>query len=255
MTYRDLDSDIDNLWSLLFTTGYLTQYGDGKEDGDATGLVIPNREIRWIFVEQIREWFKKEAARDGRKLEDFCRAFQDNNVSAIEEGFNAYLKKTISIRDASSQKEMKENFYHGILLGLFGHMDDWSIMSNAESGEGYSDIIVEVEDDFKFPMIGIKLRREPSLPGWEDFSEAWDIGYDEAFDAVREELGVKEPYTCSRLLSWPNVIQNSMAAECDMAIRGYYMGGRRDSVPMDARQQAKATALGNWRLRLTSQCC
>ncbi len=145
LTYRDLDSDIENLWSLLYTTGYLTQRG--PQDGNMTELVIPNREIRWIFVEQIREWFRTEAAKDSRKLEIFCRAFQENNIAAIEEGLNAYLKKTISIRDTNVKRDMKENFYHGILLGIFGHMDDWSVMSNAESGEGYSDIIVEVEDE------------------------------------------------------------------------------------------------------------
>ncbi len=145
LTYRDLDSDIENLWSLLYTTGYLTQRG--PQDGNMTELVIPNREIRWIFVEQIREWFRTEAAKDSRKLESFCRAFQENNIAAIEEGLNAYLKKTISIRDTNVKRDMKENFYHGILLGIFGHMDDWSVMSNAESGEGYSDIIVEVEDE------------------------------------------------------------------------------------------------------------
>ena len=145
LTYRDLDSDIENLWSLLYTTGYLTQRG--PQDGNMTELVIPNREIRWIFVEQIREWFRTEAAKDSRKLESFCRAFQENNIAAIEEGLNAYLKKTISIRDTNVKRDMKENFYHEILLGIFGHMDDWSVMSNAESGEGYRDIIVEVEDE------------------------------------------------------------------------------------------------------------
>ena len=144
LTYRDLDSDLDNLWSILFTTGYLTQRG--ASDEDLTDLVIPNREIQWIFVQQIREWFKGETVRNLEKLESFCRAFQENNVDAIEEGFNAYLKKTISIRDTNAKKEMKENFYHGILLGLLGNMDGWNVRSNAESGEGYSDISIEVED-------------------------------------------------------------------------------------------------------------
>lgn len=80
------------------------------------------------------------------KLEAFCMAFLENDTAAIEEGFNAYLKKTISIRDTHVKKEMKENFYHGILLGLFGNMDGWNVQSNAESGDGYSDISVEVED-------------------------------------------------------------------------------------------------------------
>ncbi len=142
LTYRDLDSSIDNLWSILFTTGYLTQRG--TESGDLTELVIPNREIRWIFVQQIREWFREESVKDTEKLERFCRAFQENDTTAIEKGFNDYLWNTISIRDTSVRKEMKENFYHGILLGLLAYMDGWLVKSNAESGEGYSDISIEI---------------------------------------------------------------------------------------------------------------
>ncbi|MDE7478505.1 MAG: ATP-binding protein [Lachnospiraceae bacterium] len=142
LTYRDLDTRIDNLWSLLFTTGYLTQCG---ESGETTELVIPNREIRWIFVQQIREWFDTETAKDSQKLENFCRAFEENNITAIETGFTEYLGKTISIRDTYVKKVMKENFYHGILLGLFAHMDHWVVKSNAETGEGYSDITVKIE--------------------------------------------------------------------------------------------------------------
>ncbi len=144
LTYGDLDSDIDNLWSLLFTTGYLTQ--SGEDNGGLTELVIPNKEIRWIFVEQIQEWFAEETARDSTTLEQFCKAFEENNVAAIEEGFTFYLKKMISIRDTNAKKERKENFYHGILLGLFSNMDGWIIMSNAETGDGYSDILVEAQD-------------------------------------------------------------------------------------------------------------
>ncbi len=145
LTYRDLDSTIDNLWSILFTTGYLTQCGKDDDDG-MTSLVIPNRKIRWIFVEQIQEWFEAETKKDMQKLEDFCRAFEKKDTEAIEKGFASYLRKTISIRDTNVRKEMKENFYHGILLGLFAGMDGWEVRSNAESGEGYSDISVEVED-------------------------------------------------------------------------------------------------------------
>ncbi len=144
LTYRDLDTNIDNLWSLLFTTGYLTQ--SGEDNGGLTELVIPNKEIRWIFVEQIQEWFAEETARDSTTLEQFCKAFEENNVAAIEEGFTFYLKKMISIRDTNAKKERKENFYHGILLGLFSNMDGWIIMSNAETGDGYSDILVEAQD-------------------------------------------------------------------------------------------------------------
>lgn len=90
------------------------------------------------------------------KLEDFCRAFLENDTATIEEGFNAYLKKTISIRDTNVRKAMKENFYHGILLGLFGNMDGWDVQSNAESGDGYSDISIEIEDQETGIVIELK---------------------------------------------------------------------------------------------------
>jgi len=144
LTYRDLDSKLDNLWSILFTTGYLTECR--QEDGEMTSLVIPNREIRWIFMEQMREWFESDAKKDTQRLEGFCRAFEENDISAIEKGFTSYLRRTISIRDTNVRKEMKENFYHGILLGLFAGISGWKVKSNAESGEGYSDISVEVEE-------------------------------------------------------------------------------------------------------------
>ena len=144
LTYRDLDSKIDNLWSILFTTGYLTTCGE--DDGNMTRLIIPNKEIQWIFEEQIQEWFEAETRKDTQMLEKFCRAFEENDITAIEKGFTSYLRKTISIRDTNARKEMKENFYHGILLGLFAGMDGWEVRSNAESGEGYGDISVEVAE-------------------------------------------------------------------------------------------------------------
>ncbi len=144
LTYRDMDSDIDNLWSILFTTGYLTQCG--QDDGGLIELVIPNREIQWIFEEQIWEWMKKDVRKDFQKLENFCKAFEQGDTEAIESGFNSYLRKTISLRDNSVRKDTKENFYHGILLGLFAGMEGWLVRSNAESGEGYSDISIEIED-------------------------------------------------------------------------------------------------------------
>lgn len=143
LTYRDLDSDIDNLWSILFTTGYLTQ---AEEEDEISSLVIPNREIHWIYVQQIRKWFKEEVQKDTQKLENFCRAFEENETAVIEKEFTSYLRKTISIRDTGVRKDMKENFYHGILLGLFGNIGGWKVRSNAESGDGYCDISVEVED-------------------------------------------------------------------------------------------------------------
>ena len=144
LTYRDLDSKIDNLWSILFTTGYLTQCGIQK--GDFTELVIPNKEIQWIFEEQIQEWFEAEVGKDINMLKEFGRAFEENNIDGIEKGLTSYLRKTISIRDTNAKKEMKENFYHGILLGLFAGMNNWRVKSNAEAGEDYSDISIEIDD-------------------------------------------------------------------------------------------------------------
>ncbi len=174
LTYRDLDSEPDNLWSILFTTGYLTQCG--TQVGDLTELVIPNREIKWIFVRQIREWFNQETVKNMEKLESFCRAFQENDTAAIEDGFNAYLKKTISIRDTNTRKEMKENFYHGILLGLFGNMDGWDVQSNAESGDGYSDISIEIEDKGIGIVIELKYAEKA----------AFDTGCREALKQIKD---------------------------------------------------------------------
>ena len=97
------------------------------------------------------------------KLEAFCRAFEENDTAAIEEGFNAYLKKTISIRDTNIKKEMKENFYHGILLGLFGNMDGWDVQSNAESGDGYSDISIEIGDQETGIIIELKYAEKAAF--------------------------------------------------------------------------------------------
>ena len=174
LTYRDLDSDIDNLWSLLFTTGYLTQDG---EDGDGiSSLAIPNREIHWIYTQQIRSWFKDETKKDSHKLEAFCRAFIENDITAIENGFTSYLNETISVRDTYVKKEMKENFYHGILLGLFGNMHTWTVRSNAESGEGYSDISVEIKNEKIGIVIELKYAENASF----------DAACQEAMKQIRE---------------------------------------------------------------------
>lgn len=172
LTYRDLDSRIDNLWSILFTTGYLTQ--SGNDNSGRTELVIPNKEIQWIFEEQIWDWFKAETRKDTQKLEDLRRAFEENDTAAIEENLTSYLIKTISIRDTGARKEMKENFYHGILLGLFGNMSDWKVRSNAESGEGYSDISVEIEDK----KIGIII----------EMKYAEKAGFDEACSTALKQI-------------------------------------------------------------------
>ena len=180
LTYRDLDSQADNLWSVLFTTGYLTQCA--KDDNGMTSLVIPNKEIQWIFEEQIQDWFEAETKKDIQMLESFCRAFEENDTAAIEKGFMLYLRKTISIRDNSVKKDMKENFYHGILLGLFAGMDGWKVKSNAESGDGYSDISVEIEDKDIGIVIELKYAENAAFDNAckEALKQIHDRNYEEA---------------------------------------------------------------------------
>lgn len=144
LTYNEIDKSIDNLWSVLFSTGYLTQ--NGRTQSGKYMLKIPNREIGNLFVRQIREWFSDVAKNDGKRLEALCNAFENKEPEAIEKIYGDYLWNTISIRDTAVAKEKKENFYHGILLGLLGYKSTWRTMSNAESGIGYSDILVEIGD-------------------------------------------------------------------------------------------------------------
>ena len=154
LTYDELDKSIENLWSVLFTTGYLTH--QGRTESGKYRLTIPNREIKNLFIKKIREWFSDVSRNDGKKLEEFSNAFLEKNPEKIEQIFGDYLWNTISIRDTAVAKEKKENFYHGILLGLLGYKATWFIKSNAESGTGYSDILVEVPDNRTGIVIELK---------------------------------------------------------------------------------------------------
>ena len=161
LTYGELDNSIENLWSVLFTTGYLTQRG--RADGDKYYLVIPNYEIKKLFIRQIREWFRYQAGSDRKTLDKFCNAFSDGDGALIEELFNDYLWNTISIRDTAAPNEKKENFYHGILLGILGFQDDWIVKSNAESGIGYSDILIETRRNRIGIVVEIKYAEDGNL--------------------------------------------------------------------------------------------
>ena len=161
ITYDELDKSIENLWSVLFTTGYLTH--NGYTESGKYRLVIPNREVRNLFVKKIREWFSDVSRNDGKTLEEFCSAFVDKDSEKIEQIFGDYLWNTISIRDTAVAKEKKENFYHGILLGLLGYKSNWLIKSNAESGIGYSDILVEVPTNRTGIVIEIKYAEDGDL--------------------------------------------------------------------------------------------
>lgn len=143
LTYNRLYDSIDNIWSVLFTTGYLTQRG--KPEGKKIQLAIPNMEIRNIFIGQIMTMFKAETGKDGETLSAFCEALKTGNAEEVERLFTAYLGRTISIRDTFVKKPTKENFYHGILLGILGFKNGWYVKSNKESGDGYPDIIVKIE--------------------------------------------------------------------------------------------------------------
>lgn len=161
LTYEELDDKIENLWSVLFTTGYLTQ--QGRTDDDRYRLAIPNKEIRNLFIKKVREWFRDASKNDGKALEEFCNAFIQKNSHKIEQLFGDYLWNTISIRDTAVAKEKKENFYHGILLGLLGYKSNWIIKSNAESGTGYSDILIEAPDNRTGIVIELKYAENGNM--------------------------------------------------------------------------------------------
>ncbi|MCD8016263.1 MAG: ATP-binding protein, partial [Oscillospiraceae bacterium] len=149
LTYNEIDKNIDNLWSMLFTTGYLTTCGsDGRGNYD---LVIPNREVNEIFVNEIQEWFSDKIHEDTAGSNLLCDAFASGDTGAIEGYLNKWLNASISIRDKQS-KSPAENFYHGVLLGMLGTRgNDWDVRSNIESGDGYPDItITRNEDSYGF---------------------------------------------------------------------------------------------------------
>jgi hypothetical protein len=161
LTYNELDSSINNLWSVLFTTGYLTQCG--RESAKRYHLAIPNREIRELFVCQIQEWFNETSAKDASKLNEFCEAFPKGDGETIERLLNDYLWNTISVRDTAVKKERKENFYHGILLGLLGYKENWLVLSNVESGDGYADILIEVPESRTGIVVEMKYAEDGKL--------------------------------------------------------------------------------------------
>ena len=161
LTYQEMYTTTENLWSVLFTTGYLTQ--SGKADGNVFRLVIPNMEIRDIFITQIMEYFRENIKEDGETLSLFCDALEAGNVEKVEKYFSAYLRRTISIRDTFVKRKLKENFYHGMLLGILGLKESWTISSNREVGEGYGDIIVETEDSETGIIIEVKYAHDGNL--------------------------------------------------------------------------------------------
>lgn len=163
LTYKDMYNSIENIWSVLFTTGYLTHAG--QVDAGSYKLRIPNAEIHNIFVMQIKEYFDESILKDGGILSKFCDALLDGNMKYVEEIFDSYLKKTIRIRDTFVKKALKENFYHGILVGILGVKEGWQVSSNKETGEGYGDILIETEDGKTGIIIEMKYADDGNLSG------------------------------------------------------------------------------------------
>ena len=161
LTYPEIYQTIDNIWSLLFTTGYLTRRG--KAEGRQMKLAIPNLEIRDIFVTQIMEFFRENVREDGDTLNCFCDALQNKDAENVEKIFNDYLRKTISIRDTAVRTGMKENFYHGVLLGILSVKNRWGISSNREMGEGYADIFAEPDTGDMGIIIEVKYAHDGDL--------------------------------------------------------------------------------------------
>ena len=164
LTYDEIDNTIDNLWSVLFTTGYLTKIGEVKvpdSESYAYKLVIPNKEVREVFILQIQEWFKAVVANDDDTMKLLSRAILDKDEKQIARQLNIVMSRMISILDTKAPDAMKENFYHGLLLGLLrGSNPDWLIKYNRESGDGFSDILIEPEDPDAGIVIEVKYAKE-----------------------------------------------------------------------------------------------
>ena len=164
LTYDEIDNTIDNLWSVLFTTGYLTTAGEVRlpdSESYAYKLVIPNKEVREVFVLQIQEWFKAVVAKDDDTMKLLSRAILDKDEKQIARQLNIVMSRMISILDTKASDDMKENFYHGLLLGLLrGSNPGWLIKSNRESGDGFSDILIKPEDPDAGIVIEVKYAKE-----------------------------------------------------------------------------------------------
>ena len=175
LTYDEIDNSIDNLWSVLFTTGYLTQIVKTR-DGNYQ-LIIPNREVKEVYINQIKEWFQEKVLSDTKPIQTLLEAFLNGEAKEIEIRLTRILSNTISIFDTKAHKEEKEIFYHGMLLGLLKCNPNWLVQSNAESGDGFVDILIEPEDPDR--GIIIELKYAQTFQGLE-------IACKKAIDQIRD---------------------------------------------------------------------
>ena len=180
LTYDEIDNSIDNLWSVLFTTGYLTQ--TGLTDAGAYKLVIPNREVREVFKLQIQEWFKKSIFSNTEQLQNFWKAFAEGNTEEIEKYLNKILSNSVSVFDTRARKEEKESSYHNLLVGILTGNADWLVKSNAEAGEGFADIIVETDDPDAGIVVELKYTKE-----YKDMEQACQNALDQIKDRRYQE--------------------------------------------------------------------
>lgn len=191
LTYDEIDSTIDNLWSVLFTTGYLTKIGEVKmpdSESYAYKLVIPNKEVREVFILQIQEWFKSVVTNDNDNMKLLSKAILDKDEQRIQRQLNIVMGRMISVLDTKASDNMKENFYHGVLLGLLrGSNPDWLIKSNRESGDGFSDILIRPEDPDEGIVIEVKYAKE--IKGLDVACEAamTQIKDKRYYEALRDE--------------------------------------------------------------------
>nr|WP_288811092.1 AAA family ATPase [uncultured Anaerostipes sp.] len=180
LTYDEIDNSIDNLWSILFTTGYLTQ--KGKSKGGIYQLLIPNKEVREVYIIQIQEWFKNTVLNDTKPVKKLLKAFEDGDAKQIEKDLTKILGTTISILDTKARKEEKEIFYHGILLGLLRCESEWLIQSNVESGDGFVDILVEPEDPDAGMIMELKYAQN-----FQDLEKSCNKAMDQIHDRRYDE--------------------------------------------------------------------
>ena len=160
LTYRDIEDSIDNIWSVLYSTGYLTSRG--RLPGKQMKLALPNREVRELFIDLVKDWFREETRADTSRINRFCAAFPKGDAATIQDMLHDYLWDSISVRDTAVRSNMKENFYHGMLLGLLQSQGSWIVRSNAETGIGYSDISVATPERLGI-VIELKYAEDGSL--------------------------------------------------------------------------------------------
>ncbi len=188
LTYKDLYTSMDNLWSTLFMTGYLTQRGEPV--GNLYNLAVPNREIRNIITEHILKLFKEDIGKDGEMVNAFCTALAEGKPDVVEGLFTGYMEKTISVRDTFVRRAIRENFYHGILLGILSYKEDWIVRSNRESGDGFSDILITIDGTDTGMVIEVKYAKDGSEE--KECRDALKQIADKQYEAALRQEGVQK---------------------------------------------------------------